>query len=126
MKKIIITEQQYKRLIISESDDKTNNLKRLFFGVSILLGYNLTGQNKIIGDNVLEDKTNIESIGKIFMDENKLKNLIDLMEEKGIENAEGVLKEKIDEFVKKYNDYSQKLGCEHKLGVHTKELISNL
>lgn len=126
MKKIIITEQQYKRLILSESADKTNNLKRLFFGISILLGYNLTGQNKIIGNNVLEDKTNVESIGKIFMDENKLKNLIDLMNEKGIENAEGVLKEKIDGLIKKYNEYSEKLGCEQKLSVHTKELISNL
>jgi len=126
MKKIKITEEQYKRLIISESVSKTDNSKNVFFGISMLMGIKLSGENKNIANNSLNDKEILEDIKSTFENEDKLKDLLVSLEEKGEKNPINKLKNNLDEIIKKFNEHSRKLDLGIKLGVITKQIVNTL
>jgi hypothetical protein len=94
MKKLKITKEQYDRLVLTEQKVRTNvyvdgiltedinnkaelldeGLKDILLGVSMLIGLNLSGQNKDIGDKALNNANILKQIEATLEDKSKRKN----------------------------------------------------
>jgi hypothetical protein len=69
--KIIINESQYKKLLTLASSNKESlneGWKEVVLGVAMLLGLNLTGQNKVVAQNALNNEKFIEQIKSTLED----------------------------------------------------------
>ena len=130
MTKIRITSTQYNNLLLHEQKRRINSsnlikegLKEVAMCVSMLLGFNLTGLNKTIGDKALSDNATMSEIKATLEDESRTKELIDWLDEKGMKDAELKLSNKASEIVTKYNDIAEKNNIEYRLGLKVKTIL---
>ena len=134
MKKIKITKEQYDRLIISEqkrlvnknSDILKENVKEIVFGVAKLMDLPLTGHNELIAKKALSNAESMKKIKDTLEDEDKTKELIELMKEKGMENSSTILNKKADKIISNFNKLSDKQNLGIKLNFFTENNLNDL
>ena len=124
MTKIKITTEQYNRILLHEQESRTKstnvlneNLKGVVYGVALILGINLTGQNKEIGEESLKNQKVMDDIKATFENDDKLNDLVDALEEKGVRNPSDKLSSNPEELVNKYNKIAKENGLETRVGV---------
>jgi hypothetical protein len=137
MKKLKITKEQYDRLVLTEQKVRTNvyvdgiltedinnkaelldeGLKDILLGVSMLIGLNLSGQNKDIGDKALNNANIMKQIEATLEDKNKTQELIDAMKAKGIKDPSAMLASNAEKIIDRYNEISDDKDINIKLGV---------
>ena len=93
MAKLIITEKQYNAILehvkqlkisINESEKAVTIDLTILLALGTLLGFNITGHNKIKAEKALKDQKTFEGIKDILSSENKIKELISSFEIKGM------------------------------------------
>jgi hypothetical protein len=122
MTKIKITSEQYNKILLYEQQSRTSKIlnegsKEVVLGISKLMGLNLSGLNKEMAEKALKDKTIMGQILSTFEDENKIKELISNLEEKGMENAENKLSDKAKDVIDNYNRISKENNFDFKMGM---------
>ena len=137
MKKLKITKEQYDRLVLTEQKVRTNvyvdgiltedinnkaelldeGLKDILLGVSMLIGLNLSGQNKDIGDKALNNANILKQIEATLEDKSKTQELIDAMKAKGIKDPSAMLATNAEKIIDRYNEISDDKDINIKLGV---------
>lgn len=122
MKKIKITKQQYdkivlheQKLIIAEAEKPIKTDLNVILGICLMLGLNVTGLNKERAEKALNDQSVVNNIKIYLEDKDKLVELIESMEQKGMSNPVERLKKDISGFIKTFNNNSLKNNFEVKL-----------
>ena len=116
--KLRITTEQYNTILISEQLVRLNpkqlneSADLVLMGFSKMIGVPLTGLNKTAGDKALEDKEIIIKIKNTIEDKDKLKSLIDKLEEKGMNNTSARLSKDPQKIIDKYNKIASDKGLE--------------
>jgi hypothetical protein len=92
MTKIRITEKQYEvilsyKSLLKEGDDAKTDLK-VILAISVLIGLNITGHNKIMADMALKDKTIFTKIKETLESKDDLEELVKALEIKGLKKPE--------------------------------------
>lgn len=114
--KIIITEKQYKMILLNETKNKSilNEVKddividnNIILAINYLLGKKVTNHNEELLKNALNENT-FKEIKNIFESKEKLKQLEKTMENKGFQNPLEILKNNFDSIMKKFNKESKK------------------
>tara|TARA_R110000782_G_C14812729_1_gene412964 strand:- start:65 stop:478 length:414 start_codon:yes stop_codon:yes gene_type:complete len=125
MRKIIITEKQYKKILehekrnislITEADKTITVDLDVLLAIGSLLGLNITGHNKINADEALKDESTLIQIKNILETPEKLDELISSLEIKGMINPIEKLKEKQSSLISRFNSTTKENGFEIKLG----------
>ena len=125
MAKIIITESQYKTILehekrqratINEAEKAITVDLNVLLAIGSLLGFNISGHNKINADEALKDETIFKEIKSTLETPDKLKELISSLEIKGMANPEAKLKEKLSSLVSKFNSLAKEHGFDCALG----------
>lgn len=115
--KIIITEKQYKMILLNETKNKSilNEVKddividnNIILAINYLLGKKVTNHNEELLKNALNDENTFKEIKNIFESKEKLKQLEKTMENKGFQNPLEILKNNFDSIMKKFNKESKK------------------
>lgn len=136
MKKIKITEGQYKRLILSEQNrliNPKNDLlaesinenaelleegwKEIVLGLSMLMGLELSGQNNVMAQKAVHDKDIMNQIEAKLEDKKEIQKIIDMMTQKGMKDPSEMLRKNADEIEDNYNELSDKEKMGVKLSV---------
>lgn len=106
--KILLYEERKRNMFLTE------NAKNLALTIALLSGVKLTGQNEYTVNNLIKDKKNMLMVKDTLEDENKVQELVDALNEKGMKNPEGSLSKNADKIVNKFNEISKKenLGLE--------------
>jgi hypothetical protein len=111
MARLKITQEQYNKIILHEQASRSSLLvettNEVVLGVAKLAGLKLSGQNEIIANKALNDAKTMGLIKSTLEDENKVKELVGKMEEKGMKDVESFLSKNVDSLVKKYNQYAK-------------------
>ena len=111
MAKIKITQEQYNKIILHEQTSRssllTETTNEVILGVAKLAGLKLSGHNDIVAKNALNDAKTMGLIKSTLEDENKVKELVKKMEEKGMKDVEQFLSKNVDSIVKGYNEYAK-------------------
>ena len=111
MAKIKITQEQYNKIILHEQTSRssllTETTNEVILGVAKLAGLKLSGHNDIVAKNALNDTKTMSLIKSTLEDENKVKELVKKMEEKGMKDVEQFLSKNVDSIVKGYNEYAK-------------------
>lgn len=129
MKKIKITSNQYNRLLLHEQQSRSKfkilneGSKEVVLGVSMLMGLNLSGLNKEMAEKALNDEKVMSEIFTTLEDENKIKELISNLEEKGMVNAQEKLASKAKDIINNYNEISEKNNMNKKMGLVIMNLL---
>lgn len=125
MAKMIITETQYKTILehekrqiaaINEAEKAITVDLNVLLAIGTLLGFNISGHNKINADEALKDESVFKQIKTILESEDKLKELISSLEIKGMVNPEEKLKEKFSSLISKFNALAKENGFDCTLG----------
>ena len=110
MGKLKITESQYNKILLHEQAERKNilaeGLKEVMLGVAVLAGIKLTGQNEFLSQKALKDSSVLRDIKSTFEDEDRLKELVSKMEEKGMESPSLLLSKNAKLIVDKFNELS--------------------
>lgn len=106
--KILLYEERKRNMFLTE------NAKNLALTIALLSGVKLTGQNEYTVNNLIKDKKNMLMVKDTLEDENKVQELVDALNEKGMKDPEGSLSKNADKIVNKFNEISKKenLGLE--------------
>lgn len=122
MKKIKVTSEQYNRILLKEKEARLlcsdviinenfnqpelleEGLKEVLLGVALLMGVNLSGQNREIANSALRNNNVMGQIKTTLEDENKTKNLAKVFAEKGMDNPELKLAKNAQKIVDTYNE----------------------
>lgn len=111
MAKLKITQEQYNKIILHEQTSRssllTETTNEVILGVAKLAGLKLSGHNDIVAKNALNDAKTMGLIKSTLEDENKVKELVKKMEEKGMKDVEQFLSKNVDSIVKGYNEYAK-------------------
>ena len=111
MAKLKITQEQYNKIILHEQTSRssllTETTNEVILGVAKLAGLKLSGHNDILAKNALNDAKTMGLIKSTLEDENKVKELVKKMEEKGMKDVEQFLSKNVDSIVKGYNEYAK-------------------
>lgn len=133
MAKIKITSEQYNKILLHEQSTRLASSKLLkeatkevVLAISSLMDLNLSGLNKEMAEKALKDKTVMSGILDTFEDENKIKELISNLEEKGMENAKEKLSVKAKNIVDNYNKASKEIKFGSEMGMHNINKIKGL
>lgn len=119
--KIIITEKQYKMILLNETKNKSilNETKddilidnSIILAINYLLGKKVTNHNEELLKKALNDENTFKEIKNILESKEKLKQLVKTMETKGFQNPIEVLKTNFKSIMEKFNKESK----EHTLG----------
>lgn len=114
--KIIITEKQYKMILLKETENKSilNEAKNetpinnnIILAINSLLGNKVTGHNENLLKNALNDETTFKEIKDILESKDRLKDLIKTMESKGFSNPLNKIKNNFKELMEKFNEKSK-------------------
>ncbi len=117
MTKLIITEQQFNRLMLHEQKSRLNeNSNEVLLGVAFMLGVKLSGRNKEVATNSIQDTHIMGKIKATLEDENKTKDLIKSLTEKGMKSPESTIINKLEDLVHKY-------GLGHKVYNNLQSLV---
>lgn len=112
MKKIIITEAQYNRILEFEKSNVvliTEN-RDTIYGVAKLMGVKLTGMNLEIANKALDNEKMLGDILSTLEDDFKFESLVKSMEEKGMEDAKEKILKQGDTIIDKFNEICDKKG----------------
>ena len=124
MKRLKINKKQYNTIIVNEQKERLTEpsnkligegMKEVVLGVGLMLGLRLTGQNDAIAHDVVTSPAIMTEIKTILEDENKIKELVDLLGEKGMKNPEDKLAEKATKIVTKYNKLATEIGIDERI-----------
>jgi hypothetical protein len=111
MKKIIITEAQYNRILEFEKTSALITENRdTIYGVAKLMGVKLTGMNLEVANKALDNEKSLSDILSTLEDDFKFEALIKSMEEKGMENAKEKILKQGDTIIDKFNEICDKKG----------------
>ena len=128
--KLIITESQYKTLLLNEEQNRSNKsltINDVLMGFSKLIGVNLSNKNKLDGDSQLDNSKVISTIADIFNNKEKLTDMVKTLKEtKGMLNINDKLRENVDEIIKKFNDLAHHKGLKCSLGADVRTNIKEL
>jgi hypothetical protein len=110
MGKLKITESQYNKILLHEQTERNNILaeghKEVMLVVAVLAGIKLTGQNEFLSQKALNDSSVLSDIKSTLEDEDRLKELVSKMEEKGMESPSLLLSKNAKLIVDKFNELS--------------------
>jgi outer membrane protein OmpA-like peptidoglycan-associated protein len=126
MTKIKITQTQYNAILLREqhsrlkasSNDLNENIatdpelleegwKEVVLGVSMMLGVGLTGQNKAMAQDAVKNASTMAQIKATLEDENKVAELSDLLEKKGMKNADDKLASNAEQVMDQFNQIAK-------------------
>jgi len=125
MAKMIITETQYKTILehekrqraaINEAEKAITVDLNVLLAIGSLLGFNISGHNKINAAEALKDESIFKEIKSILESPDKLKELVSSLEIKGMAKPEAKLKEKLSTLVSKFNKLAKECGFDCTLG----------
>jgi len=136
MTKLIITERQYKAIlehqkqkliqtansILNEAEKAITIDLGVLLALGTILGFNITGHNKIKAENALKDQKTFKAIKDILSSEDKIKELISSFEVKGMPDPKKKLFDTKSQLITKFNRLSKEKGFDVKLG--SKELVN--
>lgn len=139
MKKIKITAKQYNALLLMEKEERLlfNNvinesnqpelieegLKEVLLGVALLMGLNLSGQNKELAQNAVKSDNIMAQIKSTLEDETKTKDLAKAFGEKGMQNPELKLAKNAEKIADAYNEIAADNDIKYKV---TDKVVTNL
>ena len=142
MKKIKITSEQYNKILLNEKEARLKasdvvinesdiqqaelleeGLKEVLLGVALLMGVNLSGQNKVLADNALKSDSTMAQIKTTLEDENKTKELAKIFAEKGMQNPELKLAQNAEKIADAYNEIAADNDIKYKV---TDKVVTNL
>ena len=127
--KLIITESQYKNLLLNEEQERLTKFRlnesneMPIMGFSKFIGIGLTKTNKENGDKELSRIDVLSTIKDILEDDNKLKDMIKALEEKGMKNVSNKLSEDPHKLIDKYNGLISIKNKELKKGEKKLEML---
>ena len=107
--KIIITESQYNRLFLKE--EKEVQFKYdvdTILAFAKLIGLPLKGQNEFLANKALSNEDILSNIRSIMTNVDAKQNMIDDLENKGMNGAESKLHDNIETIINNFNRYSKK------------------
>jgi hypothetical protein len=111
MAKLKITQEQYNKIILREQASRssllTETTHEVVLGVAKLAGLKLSGHNETVAKNALNDAKTMGLIKSTLEDENKVKELVKKMEEKGMKDVESFLSKNVESIVKNYNQHAK-------------------
>ena len=132
MTKLKISQKQYETILLREQEtrlnartailnektsENTNLIKEdwrgVVLGVALMLGVNLTGQNKILAQNAVKNAGIMKRIKSTIEDEDKTKELIKSFEEKGM----GDPSTRFADNAEKITDAFNKFASDNKLSI---------
>jgi hypothetical protein len=125
MAKLIITEKQYNAILehvkqikssINEGDEAIKIDLGVLLAIGTILGFNITGHNEIKAEKALKDVKTFEGIKDILSSEDKIKDLINSFEIKGMPEPTKKLSDNKSKLISKFNDLSKENGFDIKLG----------
>jgi len=131
MAKLIITEKQYHAILehvkqvkvsINEGEEAITVDLTILLALGTLLGFDISGHNKIKAEKALKDQKTFQGIKDIFSSEDKLKELISSFEVKGMPDPTKKLFDDKGKLIPKFNKLSKENGFDIKLG--SKELVN--
>ena len=114
--KIIITEKQYKMILLKETENKSilNEAKddilidnSIILAINYLLGKKVTNHNEELLKKALNDENTFKEIKNILESKEKLKQLGKTMETKGFQNPLETLKNNFKNIMEKFNKESK-------------------
>jgi len=106
--KIIITESQYNRLFLNEEKEVQFNYDvDTILAFAKLIGLPLKGQNKFLANKALDNKDVLSNIYSIMTSAEAKQNIIDDLENKGMNGAESKLHDNIETIVNNFNKHSK-------------------
>lgn len=124
MTKLKISREQYNKILLHEQNARANasvvlneNLTGVVYGVALILGIGLTGQNKEIGEESLTNQKVMDDIKTTFENDDKLTDLVSALEGKGVKNPKDKLSDNPENLVDKYNKIAEKNGIKTRIGV---------
>lgn len=142
MTKIKITQTQYNAILLREQQSRlkaSSNVlneniatdpelleegwKEVVLGVAMMLGVGLTGQNKLMAQDAVKNATTMAQIKATLEDSSKVAELSDLLEKKGMKNADDKLADNAEHIMDQFNDIAEDNGIKYK--VDTK-VVTNL
>jgi len=90
MKKIILTESQFKRLMVSSKDEKVieEGVKEILLGAAMLLGVSMNAQNTKDAETALNNQETIENLNKFIENDSARQKLVDKFEGMGVNDVE--------------------------------------
>jgi len=101
MIKLIITENQYKSILLFENSDD------ILLGLAKVMDIKLTGQNENIANNAVKSKSTMGAIKNALEDSEKIKEFIESLTNKGMDDASNKLLYKTDIIADNFNRYSK-------------------
>lgn len=106
--KIIITESQYNRLFLNEEKEVQFNYDvDTILAFAKLIGLPLKGQNEFLADKAIDNKDVLSKIHGIMTSAESKQNMIDDLENKGMNGAESKLHDNIETIVSNFNKHSK-------------------
>lgn len=125
-----ITQSQFDKIVLYEQQNKSvllrENAKDLALTIALLSGIKLTGQNEYTVNNLIKDKKNMMMVKNTLEDEDKIQELVDALNEKGMKNPEKSLAKNAEKIIKNFNDISEKEKMNIKLDFLSSNILKNL
>ncbi len=117
MAKLIITKEQYERLVINESEQSLNTSNDILLGFAKIMMVNLSGFNSHKADNVVKDSKKMLELKNIIQNADKRQGLIDDLSSKGMIESNDKVLTKADEIANNYNKIALDNGFDYKIDV---------
>lgn len=142
MTKIKITAEQYNKILIHESKTRlkaqesiiTETLnedaqlleegwKEVVLGIAMMMGVGLTGMNKVIAQDATKNAQTMAQIKSTLEDETKMKQVVDLLKQKGMKDPETKLANNAEKVMDTYNRIAADDDIKYKVDV---KVVNNL
>lgn len=142
MSKLKITRKQYNSILLHEQKSRleasgeiivektvldtqaiNESWREVVLGVAQILGVGLTGHNKILAQDALKNDSIMGEIKATLEDEDKLKELVDAFEAKGMKDPSKSLSTKAEKVIDTFNQISINNHLKHKLDT---KVVNNL
>ena len=142
MKKIKITAKQYDTILLNESITRLEapesiigetlnedvqlleeGWKEVVLGIAMMMGVGLTGLNKVVAQDATKNAEIMAQIKSTLEDENKLKQVVDLLKEKGMRDPEGKLSQNAEKVVDEFNKIAADDDIKYRVDV---KVVNNL
>jgi hypothetical protein len=132
MTKLIITKEQYERLVINEQSSRViieneqslNTSNDILLGLAKIMGVNLTGFNLHKAENIIKNSKKMLELKKIIQNPEKRQGLIDDLNTKGMISPNDKVLYKSSDIADNFNKISKENGFDYKIDANG--LIDNL
>jgi hypothetical protein len=108
--KIKLTSKQYNNLLLHEQKERSSdnllneNFNALLMTFSKIIGVNLSGRNKIEAEKSIKDLNILKQVKSTLEDKNKLDDLVNGLETKGMQNTKTKLATDSQKIINDIND----------------------